>query len=158
MHKILDSFSQIFVFIASLKSHMCGSPTHPRVAERPRALLPRGTSRPRVGWTEPFTPSLPRDTACWGSMCYEQEASPGFTVTNASHLVTLLLARVCPPHHRLVLADWSWTQKDPWCLSLWGMWEKWRGVQRVTSRAELRNTAASKEAAGGSCKNTGQGA
>lgn len=38
-----------------------------------------------------------------------------------------------------------------------GVWENRKGVQRVTSRVELRSTPVSEEAAGGRGKNTGQG-
>lgn len=63
-------------------------------------------------------------------MCYEQEASLGFTVTNASHLAPLLLAWVRPHHHRLAHTAWSWTQKNPLCLSLWGgVGEQERGTE-----------------------------
>lgn len=99
MHKILDFFPQTFVFIASLKSlHVLNSsPANPRVAELIRALLPLGTRRPRVEWSERSLCPHFRGTQHAGDPIYdEQETSLGFTVTNASHLITLPLAWVCP--------------------------------------------------------------
>lgn len=94
VHKILDFFSQIFVFIASLKSSHVLQPIPSQggtASQGPAALW---HLEAKGGVDRALYTLTSEGHSVLGSMCYEQEASLGFTVTNASHLVTLLLAWV----------------------------------------------------------------